>query len=633
MNYSDARNALVSLRAALRRAVAVMRPPPDMTISEWAGKHRYLSSEASEEFGPWHNERTPYLVAPMDHLSPQCTTETVVMKVSSQAGKTEVCLNFIGYVIHVDPGPVLVLQPTVRPMAEDFSRDRVAPMIRDTPALSDLVSDSKSRTSGNTILHKRFPGGYLAMTGANSPAGLASRPIRYLIMDEVDRYPASAGTEGAPDKLAEKRTRRFRNRKILKVSSPTEPEVGIDHEINQCDTVYLWHLTCPACGESQYPEWRHILFDTRAGSNEEIAATARYECEHCRATFGHDDEMAIKDTGHYVPSRKGSGRKVGFRFNQLVSHFVTWAETVIEWMEAKDDTEDLKTFINTALAETFDDDKETLEDTDLFATRREPYAAKIPDKRILVLTAGVDVQNDRLEMEVVGFSRTESWGIERHVIYGDPSREEIWHELEARIYATYEHPTGARIAIACTGIDSGYLTDTVYLFCKKHLAKRVFAMKGISGAQRAPVTAPTAIKIGMRGQGRVKLFNVGVDQLKEQLYKNLAVSEPGPGYCHFPLEYPPEYFDQLSAEEMIKRKHRGRLTKEWRLRRGYERNEALDIRNYANAALKILNPAWEAIENRFRRIQRDAEKQKKVDNSRTKTRTTKKKRGFVTNYR
>jgi phage terminase large subunit GpA-like protein len=633
MKYKDTITALSNLRQALRRAMSILRPPPAMTIAQWAGEYRYLSSEASEEHGKWHNERAPFLILPMELLSPQCETEIVIMCVSSQMGKTELCLNMIGYIIHIDPGPTLCIQPTLRPMAEDFSRERIAPMLRDTPVLQDLVADAKSRTSGNTILHKRFPGGYLAMTGANSPAGLASRPIRYLILDELNRYPASAGAEGSPDKLAEKRTRRFRNRKILKVSSPTETDVGVDHEMKQCDTVYEWHLLCPKCGASQYPTWKHIHFDTRAGVKEDIAKTTRYECEHCRAQFGANEEGMLKESGQYVPSIKGSGRKVGFRFNQLASQFVSWEETVIEWLEAKDDTEDLKTFINTALAESFEDDKETLEDINLFA-RREPYAGKIPDPSIVVLTGGVDVQGDRLEMELIGHNRLgETWGIENFVLYGDPARAEIWDELEARIYAVYDHPSGGRLGVACTGIDSGYLTDTVYLFAKKHLNKKVFAMKGIAGETRAAITAPTAIKIGMRGQGRVKLFNVGVDQLKEQIYKNLAVTDPGPGYCHFPLEYPPEFFDQLTAEEMIKRKKRGSLFKEWRLRRGFERNEALDKRVYAFAALKILNPAWDMLENRYKTKKSDAEKEKKADNSRHNRKQTRKKRGFVTGYR
>lgn len=634
--YINSRAGLANLRAAIKRAMSALRPPPNLTIAEWADKFRYLSSEASEEYGKWHNDRTPYLVLPMEHLSPHHECETVIMCVSSQMGKTEVCLNLLGYIAHCDPGPTLVMQPTLRPMAEDFSRERIAPMVRDTPVLRGRIADAKARNSGNTILHKRFSGGYWAITGSNSPAGLASRPIRYLIMDEINRYPPSAGTEGSPEKLAEKRTRRFRNRKILKVSSPTEKDIGIDHELETSDTVYKWQLLCPECGASQYPEWRHIIFDTSAGTREDIAKTARYECEHCRAKYGNDREGMVKESGYYVPERSGSGRKVAFRFNQLASQFVTWEETVTEWLESKDDTEDLKTFINTALAESWEDDKESLEETNLLS-RREPYTSTIPDPRILVLTAGVDVQADRLELEVIGHARNrETWGIEHIVIWGDPARSEVWQELEARIYAVYKHPSGKRLGIGCTGIDSGYLTDVVYLFTKKHQNKRVFAMKGINGPTRAPVTAPTTQKIGMRGHGRVKLFSVGVDQLKEQIYRDLSVPDSGPGFCHFPLEYTEAFFDQLTAEELIKKKRRGRLTKEWRLRRGFERNEALDIRVYATAALRILNPAWDALENRYKTRTKD-EKLEQIDhnplNKRPNARSNRKKRNFVTGYR
>lgn len=631
--YQDTYTAKANLADGIRRCMGLFRPLPDLSVAQWADEYRYLSSESAAEYGKWHNDRTPYLIKPMELLSPKSATQEVVMCVSAQMGKTEILLNFLAYIVHMDPGPTLIVQPTSRPMAEDFSRERIAPMVRDTPVLKPLVADPKSRSSGNTVLHKRFPGGFCAVGGSNSPSSLAGRPIRYCLMDEIDRYPASSGTEGSPIKLAEKRTKRFRNKKILKVSSPTEKDVGIDYELSQCDTVYEWHLKCPECGEYQAPRWEHIHFDIRAGSNEQIAKTARYGCHHCGVVFGPDEEMAIKDSGRYIATREGSGRKTGFHFNQLSSAFTSWAETVIEWLESYQDSDDLRTFINTVLAEPYEDDKETLEDEDMFA-RRETYKAKIPDPSICVLVAGVDVQSDRFEMEVVGFNRAmESWGIERFVIYGDPMRQETQDELTSRIYQVYEHPSGKKIPVSFTGVDSGYLTDTVYLYTKGHKRKRVFAMKGQGGPTRAAVLAPTNVKIGMRGRGRVKLFVLGVDQIKEQIYKDLMVAEPGPRYCHFPLEYPPEYFDQLTAEEMIKRKKRGRLTKEWRLRRGIDRNEALDIRVYCYAGIKILNPAWDILQNKYKMTDETGGEEKtapKPQKRRTRGRRTK---NFVNDYR
>ena len=203
-----------------KRIATVLSPPPELTVSQWADEYRRLSPEASAEPGRWNTDRAPYQREIMDAINDARCEEVIIMS-SAQVGKTELILNIIGYYIDYDPSPILVLQPT-RDMAETFSKDRLAPMLRDTPALKGKVKDARSRDSGNTILHKTFPGGHITMVGANSAAGLASRPIKIVLMDEVDRYPASAGTEGDPIKLAEKRTTTFWNRKnCLLYTSPS----------------------------------------------------------------------------------------------------------------------------------------------------------------------------------------------------------------------------------------------------------------------------------------------------------------------------------------------------------------------------------------------------------------------------
>lgn len=568
----------------LKKAVAAaLLPPPIITVSEWAQEKRRLSPEAAATPGQWDNARAPHLIAPMDACSPLDPCQEVTLKFASQTGKTEVLLNVIGYIMDHDPAPTLAIQPNQKPMGEAFSKDRIAPMLRDTPALHGKVAKAKSRDSENTLFHKKFPGGHLTIGGANSPAGLASRPIRYLLCDEIDRWEVTKEGHALP--LSRKRTQTFWNRKILKVSSPTYEGVGIDAEYQNSDQQYEWHLACPDCGGHQFPQFRH--FSWPDGEPEK----AVYACEHCGAAHSLDCEDKIKATGEWVQVKDEGTHSKAFWMNQWASPFACWLDTIKEFLSAKDNPEKLQVVVNTAFAETWTEEGESVDD-DALISRREDYG-KVPNGA-LVLVAAVDVQDDRFEMEVIGYGEhEESWGIEHRVIYGDPSQREIWEHLDAALLQRYDTEDGAKLAIASVAIDSGgHFTQQVYDFCKTRQTRRVFAIKGMAGEGRAIVSSPAPKRTG-KNPRPVPLFTVGVDEAKKIVHHRLRISEPGPGYCHFPREYDEEYFAQLTAEKIVTRYVKGFPKREWVKTRA--RNEALDIRAYALAALYLLNPIWDAL--------------------------------------
>lgn len=563
-----------------------LKPPPDMTISTWADEHRRLSSESSAEPGRWKTDKAPYQREIMDAISDMNVQKVVVMS-AAQIGKTDgFILNPIGYYMHYDPSPIMVLQPTIQ-MAETFSKDRLSPMLRDTPILRERVND-KSRTSGNTILQKIFPGGHVTMVGANSASSLASRPIRILLADEIDRYPATAGNEGDPLLLAGKRLTTFWNKKEVIVSTPTikglsRIEVEFEHSTKE-----EWNVPCPECGEFQPMEWARIIYD--ADNLEEISCA----CGNCGVVLNEVHWKEQYKNGKFIAGNPESNVR-GFHLNALSSLFVDWREIVQKYITAaeekkKGNPEMLKVWTNTEMGETWEEESEQLEQDDLFK-RREKYNCEVPED-VLCLTAGVDTQDDRFEIEIVGWGEgKESWGIKYQVIYGDLKQPAIWKELDEVLNQTFVRADGARLKIICACIDSGgHFTNQVYKFCKPRVARRIFAIKGKGGA-----AVPYFNKPSTANREKTPLFTVGVDTGKSLLYQRLGVLEEGPNYCHFPKEkekgYGQEYFKGLTAEKMVMTYKKGKAQYEWTLKDGgYKRNEPLDIRNYATVALEIANP-------------------------------------------
>lgn len=524
--------------------------------------------------------------------------ERVVFMTSAQVGKTEILLNVSGYHIDFDPSPLMLLQPTVQ-MAEAFSEDRLKPMLRDTPALRGKVKEGRSRGAGSTKLHKIFHGGHLTMAGANSPATLASRPIRVLLMDEVDRYPASAGEEGDPVKLAIKRTNNFWNRRIVMASTPTVKGFSrIEKEFELSDKRFFY-VPCPHCQEEQRLQWGNVTWP------EGRPKEAVLRCVSCSGSITNAQKNVAVSRGRWIATAPFNGI-AGFHLNELYSPWRTLAQIAEDYLVAKDDPALYQVWVNTSLGETYDDTGEKIDEHDLLS-RCEPWPEGIDvPARGLVLTCGVDTQPDRLEVEVVAWAGgEESWSIDYHVIHGDPEIKEgapgsPWSDLTDHIRRKWKHESGLEVAIESTCIDSGgHNTQAVYEYVKKHSGERVFAIKGRGGEGIPIVGNPSRKRAGKKTKRPVDVYIVGVDQAKAIIYKRLQMEAPGPGYPHFPAGRSADYFRGLTCEKMRVRYVKGMPKREW-FKPDKARNEPLDCRVYAFAALILRAPQFDKVAWRMR---------------------------------
>lgn len=561
-------------------------PPPDFTVSQWANNERRLSAESAAEPGRYSTSKAPYQAGMMDALN-EPGVHTVVLMTSAQVGKTILIENVIGYHIHHDPSPILMVMPTVE-MAETFSRDRLAPMVRDTPALQGRIADPKSKSAGNTLLYKWFPGGFIVMTGANSPASLASRPIRIVLCDEVDRYPSSAGTEGDPVALAVKRTATFWNRRIVMTSTPTIKGLSrIEMAFNDSDK-RRYYVPCPHCGEMQFFEWKNIQW--MPGN----PLSARYVCRSCAALIEESNKYRMLQQGRWVAESPCHG-VAGFHINELYSPWRRWSDIVKDFLFAKQSPETLKVWVNVSLGETWEEQAEKSDPVALLSRRENYTAARLPAP-ILYLTCGVDTQDDRLELEIIGWRQStrdeppESWGVDYLVLRGDPARTAVWQELDAVLLGEWTTEDGRKLRIQATCIDSGgHHTAQVYAFCEPRKGRHVYAIKGLGGSR--PVWTP---KAGKSQKYQAQVWHVGIDTAKEAWYGRLKISEHGPGYCHFPVSYTESFFDMLTSEQIRTKYSKGRPVREWFCPHG-RRNEGLDCRVYNLAALLSRPVNWAAL--------------------------------------
>ena len=566
------------------------RPPPRLSVSEWSNRYRYLSPEASAEPGLWNNARAPHLIAPMDRLSPTSPTERVVLKFSSQSGKSECLLNFIGFVVDLDPGPVLCIQPNVTPMGEAFSKDRVKPMWRDSPSLAAKIGLAKGRTSAQTITHMVFPSGHLTIAGANSPAGLASRPIRYLLCDELDRWEITK--EGDPLLLARKRLQTFRARRTAKeliVSSPTYDDLGICAEYDRCGQRWEWHLACQHCGVRQFPRLKHFHHD---GDPKSL----RYVCEACGAEHPLVEADAVKASGAWVCVQDGPEDSIGYWFNQWASPFARWDDTLQEWLDAGTDPARRQAVTNTVFAEPWEGEGEKVEPS-LLSQRAEDWGESVPDG-IIAITMGCDVQGDRLEVETVGWGRGwESWSLSYDVLPGEPTAPEVWDDLLALYRQPWTRADGQTLRPLVLCVDSGAYTQHVYQFVRGARDKGVIPIKGIAGMEREPLAGDKRARMKRMAsrlrEGRPAEL-LGVDNLKRTVFAYLTAKPGAVGHCHFPVGREEEYYAQLTGERLMVIAQRGRRP-ERRWVPIHPAVEALDCRVYALAACHLagldLHPA------------------------------------------
>lgn len=581
------------LMRVVSRAFQSFKAPEDLTVSEWADKYRILSTENSAEAGLWRTERTPYLKEIMDAFTDDRVSKIAVVA-GAQQGKTEALLNMLGYMIDQDPGPAMFVQPALD-KAEDFSKRRLTPMLRDTEPLKNKIEAAKTKSGNNTILKKIYPGGMLTFAGSNSPASLASIPSRYVFGDEIDRWTRDAGGEGDPWKLLEARTTTFYNRKMVAVSTPTVKGNSPIVDMFELGTQEYWSVQCPDCGEYHFINFDSMRFEPKTikvgGKKQYIVDKVDYACPECGCI---NSEQTIRHQPMKWIAKSPEAIKNGCRsfwINAFTSPWKSWKDIVREFLESKDDPEKLKTVYNTLFGQLWEE--RAAVDEEEILSRAEEYDAELPDG-VLCLTCGVDTQDDRLEYEVVGYGfYEENWGIEKGIIMGRPSEDETWIKLDGILNRVWHFADGKGLRISLTFIDSGgHYTQDVYERCAARVNQRVFAIKGANRPDTPYTAPPKKVDITRRGKtvGKAWMYMIGVDAGKEHIMSGLKIEKEGARRSHFPSNagrgYDSLFYSGLLSEKMTYKNGKWR----WEKLPGHERNEALDCRNYANAAFKVLHP-------------------------------------------
>lgn len=583
-----------------------LRPQPVRTLVEWAEANRVLSSKDSAEAGPYRVSRTPYAIEPMNCLSAHSPVEEVVLMWGAQTAKTTIGMNWVGYVADVNQGSMMIVQPTLD-MAKRFSRQRLSPMIQESEQLRAKITKSVSRDEANTILLKEFPGGFMAVAGANSAAGLRSMPVRDLFLDEVDGYPQDVDGEGEPCQLAEARQSTFANCKRLRTSTPTIKGLSrIERAFADSDRCY-YHVPCPHCGHYQPLVWggtdlANGIKWRKDADGKPDPASAHYVCRDCGAEIYEHAKLGMLAAGRWVASQPGvrGGRVRGFHLSSLYSPlgWLSWADLVREWLQAVDEKRQgnaalWRVFVNTRLAETYEAAQDCASEHDLMARPHAHQLGVVP-LGCLVLCAGVDVQDNRLELAVWGFGvGEEMWLIEHRVIEGDPAADDTWLRLDDALAHRYplDGRDGKTLGIEASAIDiGGHFTHAVYAYARTRAHRRIVAVQG-SRFDGRPIKGKSKPQdVNWRGKvikGGVKLWEVGTDTAKDLLFARLHVKTPGPGYIHFPDGLPLEFYQQLTAEVRVLQKTATGQTYRWVKRR--PRNEALDCTVYAIFCSQLLD--------------------------------------------
>jgi phage terminase large subunit GpA-like protein len=576
--------------------------PPELNVWQWADENRILSGKGAAEPGAWRTDRVPYAREPMEMLSLQSAVQRVVLMWASQTSKTENANNWLGYIIHHAPGPVLFVMPTLNDLKKNVLQ-RINPMIEETPVLRERVAKAAARDAANNMFVKEFPGGMLLLSGANSASALASMPIRYLYGDEIDRWPFDVDGEGSPIDLAEQRTQTFQARKkILLTSTPTLKGMSaIEREYLASDR-RKYFVPCPHCGHMQHLRWKDEdgifrLRWERDKDGKHLPKTAKYLCEGCGVLIEERFKSQMLTRGQWQATAPGDGITVGYHLNGLYSPFMTWAEMAASFLKAKDYPEKLKTWTNTKLAETFEDAGEGL-NANVLAGRLEKYDRSSIPHGAAVLIGSADVQGDRIEAKIIAFGAgEESWLVDYEIFWGDPSTDSsVWQRLDDWRRREFAHPAGRPMKIAIFGVDSGDGTKIgpVYDYVQPRQHERVFAVKG-----RDYISRPGMAMESTARNSHVRLFLVATMAAKDRILARLRIQKdpegkPQPGYMHLPEWIPEQYLDQMTAErKMVKKNPRTGGVKVGYFQFG--RNEALDLEVYCTGLLfalqHIINPA------------------------------------------
>ena len=570
-----------------------LKPTERLTVWEWADKYRVLTSVSSSEPGPWRTARVPYAKEIMWQLSYESPAKDIIVMKGAQLAFTEIGLNWIGYSIDIDPAPMLIVMGTEDALRKN-TKTRIDPMLTTSPTLAKKIPPASSKSGQNNMFEKQYEGGILLMTGANSATGLRSMPIRFLMLDEVDSYPADLDGEGSPVALAEARTSNFPNKKIYKISTPTIKGQSLIEKEYETTDKRMYFVPCPECGTMQALKWEQVGWELGTGG---VAQEVWYECEHCHHHIEEIHKTEMLEAGQWQATnpKLTNPERVGYFISSLYSPYgwYSWRDMVNEYLRAQADEVKMKTFWNTRLGLPYAVAGEA-PSWEALRDKAEAYKPNHPPKGVVFLTAGVDVQRDRLELEIVGWGRDRrSWSIDYRTLLGDTADKAVWDKLAWVLDETWTREDGMQLKIMKMAVDSGDHTQHVYNFVRRFDETRVVAVKG--QATKAMIwSRPSQVDVNADGVkvGMVSLYSIGVNMLKSELYSYLRLhkDEHGQaphGYCHFPDAYPAEYFKGIASEQLQEvLTNKGYTQLQWV--KTYRRNEPLDCRNYARAAASML---------------------------------------------
>ena len=614
-----------------KKAYLSFKPPKKLSLSQWADKNAYLSAESSAEGGRWRT--LPYQKGIMDAITDPNVEQVTVMK-SARVGYSKILNHIIAYHIHQDPCPIMVCQPTIED-CQGYSKEEIAPMLRDTPCLHGLVSDPKSKDGNNTLLQKNFPGGTLSLVGSNSARGFRRVSRRIVLFDEVDGYSASAGTEGDQIKLGIRRTEYYWNRKIVAGSTPTIKDFSRIERLFLQTNQMRYYVPCPECNHMQYLKWSNMKW------RDNDPDTVAYACEDCGCLIPHSKKRWMVERGEWRATAPGNPKHVGFHIWAAYSYSpnASWSNLVEEFLQSKDDPEQLKTWINTILGDVWEDQYASKVGAEGLMERAslETYKQGTPPSSVLSLCLGCDVQDDRLSMSLWGIGRNEEmYLIDRKVIYGSPARADLWKQMDEVLMSEYTNEDGKKMKIDSAAIDTGgHFTQEVYQYVRERTQLGLIGVKGMGQKGKPPIGKPSKVDINFSGKALkrgVQLFPVGVDVIKSTLHNKLKDAEPGEGYIHFYPTITHDYFEELTAERQVLRYKHGYQERIW-VKKSNARNEALDEMVYAYAAWQRLLQKYDrrTIFEQFERRLNPSEPKKDSKLSLNRTNSTKNS-NFVSNW-
>jgi len=558
--------------SAFKKGIA---PDEDLNFLEWADKYMWLPRESTKEYGKYRSDRTPMVKEILLELSPSSPTEEIVVQKPTQLAGTTIGIIFLLAMADMSPGPALCIQPT-GDLAKSFSKKKIATTlettVKNSGRLKGRIKDAKSRDSGNTILEKTFPGGSWRFAGSNSPAVYRSESVRYLMLDDFDEFDANIGGQGDPGELADRRTGSFKNRKIYKNSTPTLKDLSNIERAYNASSQGRFEVPCPFCGEYQYlvfggKDKKYGIKFERNDNGEVISA--KYMCKFCHEFIEEHHKTEMLLAGKYV--HKFPHRKVkGFKYNALYTPLGwvnNWVKIVELFLAAKDNQEKLQAWTNTIMAEVFEL-KGSRPGWKRLSSRAEPYKILTVPAGGLLLACGVDVHDSRLDVIVRAWGREEeNWLTYWTRLYGDVTKMEVWSQLDNILGMEFKHESGVGLRIASMAVDSGDNTQIVYNYCR----------------QRRPVVM--AIYGNQRKNQPIKIWPIGTDSAKSIIYQRFNLTEPGPGFYHFPVGIDDEYYQQITAEKLVTTyDRRGYPQKAWQNVRGNRQNHALDAEVYCYAA-------------------------------------------------